>query len=265
MAVTGDYCDFPLRTADYDTVEKWPFPSPDDYDYSEVRAQCQKQQGYAIFTGGPGQADIINSSGMLRGMEQVLIDLITDDPAVLLLIKKKTEWQLGVTARVLEAAGGLIDFVWLGEDLGTQNSPLISIELYRKHLRPIHQKFIDLAKAYNLPVMIHTCGSSSWVYEDFIEMGFDAVDTLQPEAKDMSPEYLKKTFGGRLAFHGCISTAEPLANGTTDQVIANCRKTLEVMMPGGGYCFAPTHCIQDNTPPENVLAMYQAAHKYGRY
>jgi len=62
--------------------------------------------------------------------------------------------------------------------------------------------------------MIHTCGSSSWAYEDFIEMGITVVDTLQPEAKDMAPEYLKKTFGGRLAFHGCISTAGPVASGT---------------------------------------------------
>lgn len=63
---------------------------------------------------------------------------------------------------------------------------------------------MDLAKAYNLPVMIHTCGSSSWVYEDFIEMGINGVDTLQPEAANMSPRYLKDPFGGRLFFHGCI-------------------------------------------------------------
>lgn len=96
-------------------------------------------------------------------------------------------------------------------------------------------------------------------------MGMAAVDTLQPEARDMSPAYLKRTFGGRLAFHGCISTAGPVADGTVQDVIANCRETLDIMMPGGGYCFAPTHSLQDNSPTENVVAMYETAHRFGHY
>ena len=113
--------------------------------------------------------------------------------------------------------------------------------------------------------MVHTCGSSSWVYEDFIEMGVDAVDTLQPEAVHMSPAYLKEQFGGRLSFHGCISTAGPLAYGTPADVARNVTETLEILMPGGGYHLAPTHQLQDNSPVENVIAMYQTAHERGVY
>ena len=260
-----DFCDFPLKDAAYDAIEKYPLPSPDDFDYASVPAACEKYGDYAVFTGGAGLADVINSAGRFRSMEQVLIDLITDDPAGLLLIKRKTDLDLEMTARTLEASHGMINFLWMGEDLGTQTAPMISLELYRKHIRPIQKRFVDLAKSFNIPVMIHTCGSSSWAYEDFIEMGIDAVDTLQPEAKNMSPEYLKEKFGGRLAFHGCISTAGPLAYGTPDDVTDYCRRTLEIMMPGGGYCFAPTHQIQDNSPAENLLAMYRAAQQFGRY
>lgn len=96
-------------------------------------------------------------------------------------------------------------------------------------------------------------------------MGVAAVDTLQPEAVNMAPEYLKQTFGDHLAFHGCISTAGPVATGSVRDVEINCRQTLEIMMPGGGYLFAPTHQLQDNTPTENAVAMYQAALEYGRY
>ncbi|MFH0922267.1 MAG: uroporphyrinogen decarboxylase family protein [Fibrobacterota bacterium] len=81
----------------------------------------------------------------------------------------------------------------------------------------------------------------------------------------MSPEFLKSEFGGRLCFHGAISTAGPLAYGTVDDVRECCKQTLETLMPGGGYAFAPTHSIQDNTPVENVLAMYEAGRKYGAY
>jgi len=247
-----DYCDFPLKDATEEEIEAWPMPSPDDFDYDAVVEACKRNECYAIYVGGAGLGDIINSTGMIRTMDQVLVDLITDNPAGLRYIDRRMAIQLEVTRRTLEAAQGRIDFMWLGEDLGTQDSPLISLELFRKHIRPRHQKFVDLAKAYDLPVMIHTCGSSSWAYEDFIEMGINAVDTLQPEAKNMSPAYLKEHFGGRLAFHGCISTAGP-------------GETLEIMMPDGGYCLAPTHALQDNSPTENVVAMYEAAHKYGRY
>lgn len=260
-----DYCDFPLRDADEETIANWPMPNPDDCDYSRVRRHCRDMKQYAVHVGNPGLGDIINSNGMLRGMEQTLIDLITEDPGGLLLARRRTEINLEITRRVLEAAKGGVDFVWLGEDLGTQIAPLISLELFRGTIRPLHQQFVDLAKSFDLPVMIHTCGSSSWAYEDFIEMGIDVVDTLQPEAADMSPEYLKQTFGGRLAFHGCISTAGPVATGTVEDTVTECRRILEIMMPGGGYCFAPTHQLQDNSPTKNVVGMYETAWNAGRY
>jgi hypothetical protein len=260
-----DFCEFPLRNADEETVANWPMPSPDDFDYSQIARECKKHEHYAVHIGGAGLCDAINSSGYLRSMEQIFMDLVTDDPAGLLIMKRRTEINLEITRRTIEAARGGFDFMWIGEDLGTQNAPMMDPETYRRNVRPINQKYIDLAKAYDLPVMIHCCGSSSWVYPDFIEMGIDVVDTLQPEAKDMAPAYLKKTFGDRLAFHGCISTAGPVAFGSVQEVIDNCRETLEIMMPGGGYCFAPTHALQDNSPTENVLAMYECGNTYGTY
>ncbi len=260
-----DFCDFPLREATEAEIAAWPMPNPDHFDYGSVAESCRRFGDYAVFCGGPGVGDVINSSGMIRSMEQFLIDLITDDPAGLLLARRRTDIYLKMMERTLDAAKGGIELMWLGEDLGTQIAPMISLELYRRHIRPIHQQFIDLAKSYNIPVIIHTCGSSSWAYDDFVEMGVSAVDTLQPEATNMAPAYLKQRFGDRLAFHGCISTAGALANGTPDDVRAVCRETLDVMMPGGGYCMAPTHSIQDNSPLENVLAMYEMGRTYGVY
>jgi uroporphyrinogen decarboxylase len=261
----SDYCDFPLKDATEEEVAAWPLPSPDHFDYDWVRDQSRIHAQRALFVGHPGLPDVINCNGMLRTMEQVLVDLITDDPAGMLLAKRRADILFEVMRRSIEAARGGIDFLWMGEDLGTQIGPTLSLDLYRRQLRPHHQRFVDLAKSFNLPVMIHSCGSSSWAYEDFIEMGINAVDTLQPEAKNMAPEYLKARFGGRLAFHGCISTAGPVAYGTAEETAAYCRRTLEIMMPGGGYCFAPTHQLQDNSPTENVVAMYRTALEHGRY
>ncbi|NLP09722.1 hypothetical protein GX408_04905 [bacterium] len=260
-----DYCTWPLQNADEETIADWRLPNPDDFDYSVIQHLSRRYKDYCVVVGHPGVGDIINSMGMLRTMEQVLVDLMLDEPAGLLLIDRSTNLWLQIMERILEAGKGAIDLFWMGEDLGTQRGPTISLGLYRKHIRPRHQKFIDLAKAYGLPVMIHSCGSSSWAFNDFIEMGVSVVDTLQPEAVDMAPSFLKKNYGSKLAFHGMISTAGELAFGTVDQVRKMVRSTLEIMMPDGGYALAPTHEIQDNSPTENVLAMYETAMQDGWY
>ncbi len=254
-----DFCDFPLADADVETVRNWPMPSPDDFNYDVIREQAERLQGFCLVVGDAGLGDFINSAGMIRGMEQVLVDLALDIDAGLLYMDRRAECRYEITRRSLEAARGAIDILWMGEDLGTQIAPLISLDLYRKHLRPRHQPFIDLAKQFGARVVVHSCGSSSWVFPDFIEMGVDGVDTLQPEAANMAPAYLKKTFGSQLLLHGCISTAGPVATGTPDDTRRYCRDMLDILAPGGGYCFAPTHCLQDNSPTENVVAMYDTA------
>ena len=260
-----DYCDFPLQNATVDEVAAWQMPTADEYDYSHIKEFCSKYKDYAVSIGDPGLACIINTAGFFRGMTQVFIDLATEDEACMLLIERFLDVQFATTKRALEIADGGIDFMWVGEDLGTQNSPLISKDMLKKTIIPRQKRFFDLAKEYDLPVMMHNCGSSSWAFDEYIKIGLNVVDTLQPEAKDTSPAYLKENFGDRLAFHGCISTAGAVASGSLNETIEECRKTLEIMMPCGGYCFAPTHCLQDNSPTENVVAMYETAKNFGRY
>jgi len=260
-----DFCEFPLTGASDETIDAFKYPSPDDFDYDTAIRAMGRHKDKAIYCGHAGFADIINSLGQVMGMEDALVGLLTEDEAILRLVDRKLTLQLGMLERFLSKGQGRFDFVMLGEDLGSQHAPMISMDLYKSVLRPRHAKFIDLAKSYGAKVMVHTCGSSSWVYDEFIKMGVDAIDTLQPEATNMSPEYLAENFGGRLNFHGCISTAGPLAYGIAKEVTENCRHTLEIMMPAGGYHFAPTHQIQDNSPVENIIAMYQAVHDYGKY
>ena len=260
-----DFCNFPLKDADDETIADFPVPNPDDFDYSNIEAMLESNKDKAINIGGAGTGDIINSTGMIMGMEETLVRLYNQDEAVMTYLNRRFEMEIGVLERIMNKSKGRVDFLWLGEDLGTQIAPMISLDLYRKVLRPRHQKFIDFAKSYNLPVMIHTCGSSSWVYDDFIEMGINGVDTLQPEAVNMNPRYLKEHFGGKLCFHGCISTAGVLPDGSVADVENNVKETIDIFRDLNCYMLSPTHQIQDNTPVENIIAMYTAAHKYGRY
>ncbi|MGI6562485.1 MAG: uroporphyrinogen decarboxylase family protein [Clostridia bacterium] len=260
-----DYCDFPLQNADLDQVEKWPMPSVEDYDFSHIKEFCKKNRDFALYVGNAGVGDCVNTVSFWTGYTEALIGFATEDPAILRLIDRRHEIQYELVKRTLEEAEGMITFLWLGEDLGAQDRPLYGIDMFRKHIRPRLQRFVDLAKEFGVYTMIHSCGSSSWAFPDFIEMEIDAVDTLQPEALNMSPEYLVRNFGEQLSFHGCISTAGPVATGTPEEVIADCTRILNVMMKTRGYFFSPTHSLQDNSPVENVIAMYQTAHEKGRY
>lgn len=260
-----DFCDFPLREADREAIAGWPMPSPDDFDYSVVPALCARYRHYALVVGNPGAGDMINTTGMVRSTEQVMVDLATRDEACFLFMDRKNSVQVEVLRRTLEAARGEIDLLWLGEDLGSTRGPLISKELFRQEIRPRHQVFVDLGRSFGIPVMMHSCGSSSWAFDDFLEMGITVIDTLQPEAWDMAPALLKARWGGRLSFHGCISTGGAVAGGTVEETVRMVHDTLETMMPGGGYAFSPTHMLQDNSPTGNVVAMYEAARRIGAY
>jgi len=260
-----DYCDWPLEDATVEEIDRFPLPSPDDFDYDAAMRRIDELDDYYLVVGDAGHADVINSTGMVRTMSTVLTDFALGEPSSLRYAERKSGVQLEVLARILERAQGRIDMVSMGEDLGTQIGPMISLDMYRSVLAPIHERFVRLGKRYDAAVMFHSCGSSSWVYPDLVEMGVDVMDTLQPEAKDMAPAYLKRTFGDRLAFHGCISTAGPLAYGSVADVRADVRETLEIMKLGGGYILAPTHAIQDNSPTGNVVEMYRAGREYGEY
>jgi hypothetical protein len=261
-----DFCDFPLSgTLTRDRVDHWPMPTPDDYEYDSMAAYCDAHEDYPIVIAGAGTACIINRIGQFRGMPDALCDVATEDPAGLRLIDRMLDIDFEIVRRALARIGRRVQIFCMGEDLGTQTGPIISPESYRRVIKPRHQRFIDEAKKYNLLVMFHCCGSSSWVFDDFADMGVDIIDTLQPECARMDPAYLKKAFGHKLCFHGMISTAGILAFGTPQQVRDEVRRILNIMMPGGGFALSPTHMIQSNTPVGNILAMYEAAQEYGVY
>ena len=112
-------------------------PDPDAFDYQASADEARRHSAFAVVAGHPGFADIINMTGMIRTQEQALIDLMTDEPAGLYLIDRRIEIQLEILRRFFQAADGAIDLLWIGEDLGTQNGPMLSMNLYRKHLNPV--------------------------------------------------------------------------------------------------------------------------------
>ncbi len=267
---TGEYWDYDewlLSEAEtVEDIEAFPYHlSPDHYDYDSLSDQLAAAGDHCVVLGGPGVPDLLNGSGMVRTPERVLLDLGLEHPALMRLFDLRAECWYEITRRCLEQVAERIDLFWMGEDLGSQRGPLISLNTFRRLIRPRHQRIIDLVKAHGIPVMLHSCGSTRRFMPDLIDMGIDVLDTLQPEAAEMEPAELKAEHGDKLAFHGMISTGGAVAYGTVDEVEAEVTQRLRTMMPGGGYCLAPTHALQSNSPIANVVAMYDTARRAGVY
>ncbi|MEM8875910.1 MAG: hypothetical protein AAGD32_16810 [Planctomycetota bacterium] len=178
---TGSYWEpWPCRIAEMteDVAASYPMPSPDDFDYAAVSADCERFKDYAV--SAHTEFEVMNWIGRHVGDEAMYIGLATDDPGLMTFIRRYVAIKYEVLKRTLEAGRGGISFLWMGEDLGTQHGPRISLDMFREKIRPIHQPFIDLAKSYELPVMIHSCGSCSWAFNELIDMGITVIDTLQP-------------------------------------------------------------------------------------
>jgi uroporphyrinogen decarboxylase len=245
------------RIKTMDEVAAYPWPSPDDYDYSVIPAQIEQVKDFAVCLGSAGMPDIINSVGRGRGMEQVLIDIATEDEVGIAIIDKRVDFYYEYAKRCLEAGGGKIDILHTGEDLGSQKGPTMSPTCFDDFFRPRLEKFYKLAHDYGAYAMMHSCGSTRMLQPRLIDMGLDILDSVQPEPVGMDPVEMKRESGDRLTFCGMISTQQTLPYGSVEQCRAEARHRIEVIGKGGGYIFAPAHCIQPDTPLANVLAIYE--------
>ena len=252
--------DLPLaRLKSLDDVAAYPWPSPDDFDYSGVAEACERVKDYCVCVGGAGTPDILNGVSRGRGMQQVMLDVALRDEVGLAVIDRRVDCLYEVTKRTLEAARGQVDVVCLGEDCGNQNGRMFSPRDFEEVFRPRLQRFFDLAHAFGARAMLHSCGDTHEIMPTFIEMGLDVLDAMQPEPSGMEPEKIRKLCRDRLAFCGLISTQRTLPFGTVKECRAEARHRLNVIAQGGGYIFAPAHCIQPDTPLENVLAVFEEA------
>ena len=245
------------RITTMDQVRDYPWPSADDFDYSVIPDQIERFADYAVCCGSAGKPDIINGVGRGRGMAQVLMDIATEDEVGIAIIDKRVDYEYEWCRRALEAGGGKIDILCVGEDLGSQKGPTMSPACFESFFRPRIEKFYKLAHDHGALVMMHSCGSTRMLQPKLIEMGLDILDAVQPEPVGMNPEELKREFGDKLTYCGMISTQETLPHGTVEQCRAEARHRIDVIGKGGGYIFAPAHCIQPDTPLENVLAIYE--------
>ena len=270
-AAYRDVIDFPLEHAkSVEEIRDYPkWPSPDWFDYGGVRAQVAeaRQTGKVVVFMGDrlNRVAQLKPAMYLRGVEQILLDLVMAPEIAEYLFQRVAEFYLEYARRTFEAAGAGIDIFMMGDDFGTQNGLFMSPEMWRSFLRPGFEAFVGLGKKRGHHVAHHSCGSIKPIIGDMIECGLDILNPVQPEVQDMDRRELKERFGHRLAFHGSISIQRTLPFGSPEDVRQEVRERFETLAPGGGLIFCTAHNIQADTRLENVLALFDAYRDLGRY
>ena len=261
----GQPLSHPLAGATLSQVHDYAWPDPNWMDVSGIAEYAATWGGeYAILGGdwSPFWHDLID----LLGMETMYLKMYDAPELVDAVLGHVVDYYAAVSQRIFDAAPDAIDVFFIGNDFGSQRGPLLSEEMFRRFLLPHLARLVDLGHAYGLKVMLHCCGGFAELIPAMIEMGLDGLHALQPCCAGMDLKKLKQEFGDKILFNGAIDSHHVLIEGTPETVREKTRETLEIMMPGGGYVAGASHdTILEETPVENVVAMFDTVREFGVY
>ncbi len=264
-----DISHHPLANARIEDIAAYPFPDGSDRSrFTGVRDTALKlhnETDYAVSTGIGGV--IYETCWYLRGLEQWYFDMLANPGFCEALMEQILKYWYNYYTGFMEAVGDLVDVVMIGDDIAGQEGPLYSPDFYRSVVKPRQKKLVQhihsLTKA---KIWYHTCGSCIEYIPDLIDIGVDIINPVQISAFNMDPVRLKKQFGDHIVFWGGgIDAQHVLPFATPGQVREEVKKSMEAFKPGGGYIFNNVHNIQSGVPPENIVAMFEAAYEFGFY
>ena len=261
----GQPMSHPLANAAIKQIHDYPWPDPEWMNVSKIKAEAQAYKGqYAILGGdwSPFWHDAID----LLGMENLYMKMYDEPELVDSVMQHLVDYYTAVSRRIFDAAADVIDIFFIGNDFGSQIGPLLSPALFERFIMPHLKRLIDLGHSYRLKVQLHCCGGFAPLIPMLIEAGLDGLHAIQPSCFGMDLKKLKADFGDRILFNGAIDSHHVLIEGTPETVSAQTRKVLDIMAPGGGYVAGASHdTILEETPVENVLAMFDTVLQYDNY
>ena len=249
-------------------LEKFPWPDPHDpgrcRGLADAARHLHAETDYAVVLNMPG--GIVHQAQFLRGFEDWFADLLANPVFFQALMERLADLWIEMARDELDAAGDNIDICFCGDDVAFQDGPMMSMDLYRKMIKPHHKRLFGYIRSRTpAKIVYHTCGSVAHLIPDLIEMGVDGLNPVQVSAKGMDSRTLKREFGRDICFWGAIDTQRVLPFGKPGEVAAEVRRRIDDLGPGGGYVLSAVHNIQSDVSPENICAMYDAAREYGRY
>ena len=264
-----DISHHPLADATLKDIGDYPFPDGGDPTrFTGVREQAmelREQTPYALSTGIGGV--VYEYCWYMRGLERWFIDMIENPAFCGLLLDQTLKFWMNYYSGFMAEVGDIVDVVMIGDDLTGQHGPLFSPRFYRRVVKPRQKKLVQHIRSLtSAKIWYHTCGSCIEYIPDLLDNGIDILNPVQTSADGMDPGILKEKYGAQLVFWGGGCDAQHvLPFASPEEVAQHVRENVEAFKPGGAYVFNNVHNIQAGVPPENVVAMYDAAYEYGFY
>ncbi len=256
-------CPFDNKNLDIKSINDFEWPDYNDEGFyngifERAKELSENSFGSILIIGG----SVVHISQFMRGFENWYMDLILNPRLIQEIMNIITEFYMGVIKKAFHKLGQFsktIDAVYFADDLGTQESPQISPDLYRNLIKPFHKKIYSfIREQIGCDVFLHSCGAIYPLINDLIDAGVTILNPVQVSAKNMDISKLKNDFGDRLVFWGGIDTTKLLPSGNKNDIRNAVKKTIEVLGKDGGYVLSASHNFQEDIPPENIVAMYQA-------
>jgi uroporphyrinogen decarboxylase len=250
-AITG-----PLRNAaTAKDVLNFAWPVPADFDFSALEPECAEFAD-RIRIGGLWTG-IMGDSYRMFGFENFLLNTAMEPDLVHAIVDRITEMYLQLNDKYFAQLKGKIDVWFFGNDFGSQQSMIISPDMWYDFFFDNIKRLVALAKSYRLRVMMHSCGAIAPIIPYLIDAGIDVVDPIQTTARGMDPDFLARSFGGRIVFHGGIDTQNVLPKGQPEDVIAHVDQIVGKLSRGNGYIFSSSQILSPDISVLNIRTMYQ--------
>ncbi len=243
-------------------IESISVPVVSSKKYNELKKLINKFSDKYIIIGGIS-ATIFEPSWYLRGQQQFLIDLIEEPNYADRLMQIMADYHFQIAKKMVSMG---VDIIFLGDDVGTQNAPMISQKMYRKFLTPKYAKIINELRKINkyIKFAYHCCGYIDHVLPELVEIGIDIIQVVQPGSVDFKK--VKKKFGNKISFWGGVDVQKIIPEADIKGVISSVKEAIEILGNGGGYIIGMTHNVQPGPRAiDNTLAAYYAIEKYGHY
>jgi uroporphyrinogen decarboxylase len=256
----------PLKGASREELEqfRWPEPRVDEavLEGWTARARRLRQEDRHVVVAGHPVFGILELGCWMCGYDDFLFKMAAEPDFVRAFFDKVLEIQLAVIDAYYRALGPWIDLTTSGDDFGTQMGPLVSPGMFDDLIAPYLAERVKRTKELGgCLYWHHSCGSVEKLLDGLIDCGVDIINPVQTSAADMEPRRLKERYGARVVFWGGVDVQQFLPRARAEDVPAHVEELIDALGAGGGYVMAPAHEIQDDVPPENIVAWIEAARR----
>ena len=264
-----DITHHPLAGLTIDDLADYPFPKGDDpgrFEGLRRRAlMLRNETPYAVASTVAGV--VYELCWYMRGLEPWFIDMLKRPEFCEALLDRTLKYWMDFFRVFLDELGDVLDVIMIGDDIAGQQGPMFQPRFYRQVVKPRQKQLVQYIRSRTeAKIWYHTCGGCMQFIPDLIDNGIDVLNPVQISAAGMDPAELKARFGDRLSFWGgAIDTQHVLPTASAEVVRRHVELNLAIFKPGGGYVFNNVHNIQAGVPPENIVAMFDAAYEFGFY